>query len=95
MAAIVINWRDVLKAKTKRQQAITIWGNEKWGSQKQHKARARGKTPPPKAEGDRYMPKSKFESTPQGRLDYQDKKKKEGTKAGKQHVPTGKKFSQV
>lgn len=91
--AIKINWRSVLKAKTKRQQDLTDWTDQEWGSQKQHKAKAKGKTPPAKAEG-RYMPKSKFQSTKQGTLDYQDRKKKEGTKKGKQHVPTGKKFSQ-
>lgn len=91
---IVINWRDVLKAKAKTQQALTTWTDQEWGSQKQHKAKAKGKAPPAKAEG-RYMPKSKFQGTKQGRLDYQDEKKEEGTKQGKQHVPTGKKFKQV
>ena len=91
--AIKINWRNILKAKTKRQRALSTWGDEDWGSQKQHKAKAKGKTPPAKAEG-RYMPRKKFEGTKQGTLNYQDRKKKEGTKKGKQHVPTGKKFSQ-
>jgi hypothetical protein len=93
VAAIVIKWRDILKAKSKGQQDLTQWTNEDWGSQKQHKAKAKGKTPPAKAEG-RYMPKKKFQTTSQGRLDYQDEKKEEGRKKGKQHVPTGKKFSQ-
>ena len=43
---------DISKAKTKRQQAITIWGDEEWGSQKQHKARARGETPLLNQQGD-------------------------------------------
>ena len=40
------------------------------------------------------MPKATYQKTPKSRLDYQDKKKKEGRKKGKQHVKTGKKFSQ-
>ena len=91
--AIRINWRNVLKAKTKRQQALKIWGDEKWRSSKQHRAVEQGRTPPAKSEG-RYMPEATYKKTPKSRLKYQDKKKKEGTKQGKQHVPTGKKFSQ-
>ena len=93
MAAIVANWKGILKAKKKSQQDLETWTDAEWGSQKQHKAKAKGKTPPAKAEG-RYMPKKKFQTTSQGRLDYQDEKKEEGRKKGKQHVPTGKKFSQ-
>ena len=93
MGDIVTDWRNVLKAKAKVQEELDEWTDAEWGSQKQHKAKARGETPPSKSTG-RFMPKKKFESTPQGRLDYQDEKKEEGTKQGKQHVPTGKKFSQ-
>jgi len=89
----VANWKGILKAKKKSQQDLETWTDAEWGSQKQHKAKAKGKTPPAKAEG-RYMPKKKFQTTSQGRLDYQDEKKEEGRKKGKQHVPTGKKFSQ-
>ena len=39
------NWKGVLKAKKKSQQDLTDWTNENWGSQKQHKAKAKGKTP--------------------------------------------------
>tara|TARA_R100000482_G_scaffold25281_1_gene7709 strand:- start:2674 stop:3138 length:465 start_codon:yes stop_codon:yes gene_type:complete len=84
---------DISKAKAKVQEDLDEWTDEEWGSQKQHKARARGETPPPKSTG-RFMPKKKFQSTSQSTLNYQDKKKREGTKRGKQHIPTGKKFSQ-
>ena len=40
------------------------------------------------------MPKATYQKTPKATLDYQDRKKRKGTKAGKQHIPTGKKFSQ-
>ncbi len=97
MAAIVINWRDVLKAKSKRQQDLTTWTQEEWGSQEQHRAKAKGKKAPSKTKN-RYMPKETYERTVsagrQGTLDYQDRKKRKGRRKGKQHVPTGKKFSQ-
>lgn len=91
--AIVIKWQEVLKAKKKIQQDLDQWEEEEWGSQEQHSAKEKGKTPKPKTEG-RYMPKATYQKTPKSRLDYQDKKKKKGSKKGKQHVKTGKKFSQ-
>lgn len=94
MAAIVTDWKEVIKAKAKRQQALETWGKEKWGSQAQHRAREKGKTPPETTEGNRMMPEKKYKATPKNVLNYQDRKKKEGTKRGKQNVPTGKKFSQ-
>ena len=98
--AIKINWRNVLKAKTKRQRDLKEWGDADWKSAKQHRQKRAGKTPDSKSKGDRYMPKSTFDrydSTKEGRatLRYQDKKKDKGTKKGKQHVPTGKKFKQT
>jgi len=91
--AIAIDWRKVIKAKSKRQQALETWTDEEWGSQEQHRAREKGKPVPSKTKG-RFMPEKKYKATPKSRLDYQDRKKREGTKRGKQHVPTGKKFSQ-
>ena len=93
MAVIVIKWWNIIKAKTKRQRDLTQWTQEDWGSQEQHRAKAKGKTPKSKTKG-RYMPKATYQKTPKSRLDYQDRKKKRGTKKGIQHVPTGKKFSQ-
>ena len=83
----------MIKAKTKRQRDLTQWTQEDWGSQEQHRAKEKGKTPKSKTKG-RYMPKATYQKTPKSRLDYQDRKKKKGTKKGIQHVPTGKKFSQ-
>ena len=93
MAAIVTDWKEVIKAKAKRQQALETWTDEEWGSQEQHRAEEKGEEAPSKTKG-RYMPKETYQKTPKARLDYQDDKKREGTKKGKQHVPTGKKFSQ-
>jgi len=39
----VIKWQEVLKAKTKRQQDLSTWTDEEWGSQEQHRAKAKGK----------------------------------------------------
>ena len=95
--AIKINWRKILKAKTKRQQDLTTWTQQEWGSQEQHRAKAKGKKPKSKTKN-RYMPRATYERTvaagKQGTLDYQDRKKRKGRKKGQQHVPTGKKFSQ-
>ena len=35
--AIRINWRNVLKAKTKRQRDLSTWTDEDWGSAEQHR----------------------------------------------------------
>ena len=75
------------------QQALVEWTDEEWGSAEQHSAKEKGKKAPSKTKG-RYMPKATYKRTPKSRLKYQDKKKKEGRKKGKQNVPTGKKFSQ-
>ena len=91
--AIAIKWWNILKAKTKRQQDLSTWTDEEWGSQEQHRAKAKGKKAPSKTKG-RYMPKATYQRTPKKTLDYQDRKKRKGRKQGKQHIPTGKKFSQ-
>ena len=91
--AIKINWRKILKAKSKRQQDLSTWTDEDWGSAEQHRAKAKGKTPKSKTKG-RYMPKATYQKTPKATLDYQDRKKRKGRESGQQHVPTGKKFSQ-
>ena len=93
VAAIVTRWWNILKAKTKRQQDLSTWTDEEWGSQEQHRAKAKGKKVPSKTKG-RYMPKATYQRTPKKTLDYQDRKKKKGRKKGIQHVKTGKKFSQ-
>ena len=93
MGGIVINWKDILKAKAKSQRDLETWTNEEWGSQEQHRAKAKGKKVPSKTKG-RYMPKATYQKTPKARLDYQDSKKRKGRKKGKQHIPTGKNFSQ-
>ena len=91
--AIKINWRNILKAKSKRQQDLSTWTDEDWGSAEQHRAKAKGKKPKSKTKG-RYMPRATYQRTDKKTLRYQDAKKRKGRKKGIQHVPTGKKFSQ-
>tara|TARA_R100000734_G_scaffold1869_11_gene1973 strand:+ start:948 stop:1232 length:285 start_codon:yes stop_codon:yes gene_type:complete len=93
VAAIVIRWWNILKAKSKRQQDLTQWTQEDWGSAEQHRAKAKGKKPKSKTKG-RYMPRATYQRTDKKTLRYQDAKKRKGRKKGIQHVPTGKKFSQ-
>ena len=92
--AIVTDWKEVLKVMAEPQKNLKRWTEEEWGSQAQHRAKEKGQTPPATTEGKRMLPVKTYKVTPKDRLDYQDRKKKEGTKRGKQHVPTGKKFSQ-
>ncbi len=89
-----MNWRDILKAKTKEQEELEEWTDEDWGTQTEHRAKAKGKTPRKEKTRGRYMPRRTFEGTSKNRLDYQDKKKRQGLKSGKTVTPTGKKFSQ-
>ena len=88
-----MSWFDFLKAKSKSQSSLSTWTDEEWGSAEQHSAKEKGKKAPSKTKG-RYMPKATYKRTPKSRLKYQDRKKKAGRRKGKQHVPTGKKFSQ-
>ena len=89
-----MNWRRVLKAKTKAQKDLTQWTNEDWGTQTEHRAKEKNKTPRKEKVRGRYMPKATYKRTSRGTLNYQDKKKRKSVKAGKTIAPTGKKFSQ-
>ena len=72
---------------------MTQWTQEDWGSAEQHRAKAKGKKPKSKTKVI-YMQKATYQRTDKKTLRYQDDKKRKGRKAGKQHLPTGKKFSQ-
>jgi len=89
-----MKWRSVLKAKTKAQQDLAQWTREDWGTQTEHKAKEKGKTPKKEKTRGRYMPKAKYKTTSKGTLNYQDRKKRKSVKQGKTVAPTGKKFSQ-
>ena len=93
-----MKWRSVLKAKTKAQRDLAQWTREDWGTQTEHRAKDKGKTPKKEKTRGRYMPRATYKRTvaagKQGTLNYQDKKKRKSVKAGKTTAPTGKKFSQ-
>ena len=89
-----MKWRSVLKAKTKAQRDLAQWTREDWGTQTEHRAKDKGKTPKKEKTRGRYMPRATYKRTSKGTLDYQDKKKRKSVKAGKTTAPTGKKFSQ-
>ena len=89
-----MKWRDVLKGKTKAQQSLSTWISEDWGTQTEHRAKDKGKTPKKEKTRGRYMPRRTYKKTPKSRLDYRDKKKRKGVRAGKTVTPTGRKFSQ-
>jgi hypothetical protein len=89
-----VKWRYILKAKTKEQQSLSRWIKEDWGTQTEHRAKDKGKTPKKEKTRGRYMPRATYKRTSKGTLDYQDRKKRKSVKAGKTTAPTGKKFSQ-
>tara|TARA_B100001094_G_scaffold19110_1_gene16346 strand:- start:2316 stop:2750 length:435 start_codon:yes stop_codon:yes gene_type:complete len=74
-----MNWFDTLKAKSKGQRALSEWTREDWGYV----------SPKSKKKG-RYAPKAVADSMSSSEKAYENRKKREGTKQGKQHVPRGK-----
>lgn len=70
------SWKDVLKALTEAQKDMVEWNNEDWGPL----------TPKSKKKG-RYAPKSVRSSLTPSQKTEENRKKRAGTKKGKQHVP--------
>ena len=69
-----MSWRDILKAKTQAQEDLEEWSDEDWGTQTEHNAKEKGKTPRKVKTRGRYMPYKTYKKTPKGTLNYQDKK---------------------
>lgn len=69
-------------SKDKRQQSLTKWTKEEWGT-KSGKPSTQG----PKATGERYLPKKAIKSLSASEYAATSKKKREGTRKGKQFVP--------
>jgi len=76
---IVTEWFSMLKAKKEGQRALTEWTREKWDYV----------SPKSKKKG-RYAPKAVADAMSSSEKAYENRKKREGTKKGKQHVPRGK-----
>ena len=87
------NWFSILKYKKKKlrrrkakkltdkQKDMVEWNNEKWTNLT--------------TEGGRYAPQAVKDSLTSDQRRYESKKKREGTKKGKQHVPRGKTAKKV
>jgi hypothetical protein len=68
--------------KTSKQKSLSKWGKEKWRT-KSGKPSTQG----PKATGERYLPKKAIQSLTAAEYAATSRKKRAGTKAGKQFVP--------
>ena len=68
--------------KTSKQQSLSKWTSEKWTT-KSGKPSTQG----PKATGERYLPKKAIQSLTPAQYAATSRKKRAGTKAGKQFVP--------
>ena len=79
-------WFDTLKAKTKRQRALSEWTREDW----QYISGDKREMKKPRSKRGRYAPKSVAESLTAKERAYENRKKREGSKKGKQFVPRGK-----
>ena len=69
------SWKDVLKALTGAQKDMVEWNKEEWGPL----------TPKSKKKG-RYAPKSLRSSLTPSQKTAENRKKRAGTRKGKQHV---------
>lgn len=68
--------------RTAAQSSLSKWTKEDWGT-KSGKPSTQG----PKATGERYLPKKAIKALSTSEYNATSKKKREGTKAGKQFVP--------
>lgn len=68
--------------RTAAQSSLNKWSSEDWGT-KSGKPSTQG----PKATGERYLPRKAIKSLSAAEYNATSKKKREGTKAGKQFVP--------
>ena len=68
--------------KTSKQKSLSKWTAEKWTT-KSGKPSTQG----PKATGERYLPKKAIQSLTSAQYSATSRKKRAGTKAGKQFVP--------
>jgi hypothetical protein len=77
------NWFSILKKKnlTNKQKNMVEWNKADWQ--------------PLTTQGGRYAPKEVKDSLTDDQRAYESRKKREGTKKGKQHVPRGKTAKKV
>jgi len=77
-------------AKTSKQRSLSKWTKEEWGTRS-----GKPSTQGPKATGERYLPKKAIKSLSAAEYAATTRKKREGTKAGKQFVPNTPKAKQA
>lgn len=77
-------------AKTSEQRSLSKWTKEEWGTRS-----GKPSTQGPKATGERYLPKKAIKSLSAAEYAATTRKKREGTKAGKQFVPNTPKAKQA
>ena len=84
MGALSIKWFSILKKKnlTEEQKDMVEWSEEDW-------------RPLGDGEDDRYAPKEVADALTDDQKAYENRKKKEGKKQGKQHVKRGKTAKKV
>lgn len=80
--SIKSNWWNILKGLTDKQKDMVEWNEEDW-------------QPLGDGKDDRYAPKAVADSLTDNQKAYENSKKKEGKKKGKQHVPRSKAAKKV
>lgn len=70
------------QGKTESQKSLSKWTAEEWGTRS-----GKPSTQGPKASGERYLPKKAIQSLSKAEYDATSRKKREGTRQGKQFVP--------
>ena len=80
--SIKSSWWNILKGLTDKQKDMVEWNEEEW-------------QPLGDGKDDRYAPKAVADALTDNQKKYENRKKKEGKKKGKQHVPRGKSAKKV
>lgn len=80
--SIKSNWWNILKGLTDKQKDMDEWNKENW-------------QPLGDGKNDRYAPKAVADALTDNQKAYENRKKSEGKKKGKQHVPRGKTAKKV
>ena len=80
--SIKSSWWNILKGLTDKQKDMVEWNEEEW-------------QPLGDGKDDRYAPKAVADALTDNQKAYENRKKKEGKKKGKQHVPRGKSAKKV
>ena len=89
--SIKSEWWDTIKGLTESQKDMVEWNKEQWVDM----ANPKGKKKKGTYKRGRYAPKKVVEQLSPKQRAYENRKKREGRKKGKQHVPRGKTAKKV